>query len=156
VNLDALGNIGEFVGSIGVIVSLIYLAFQVRANTRSNYSESIDRISTDLQSFILDIFRDEKTNYIYGTYIMSQAGIADVKESDELDIRLILTAAFMDVWRAYEKYERGQVEEEAWNVVLGIFRTTYLQSPIARHWMEDVSIFPDSFMMFLAKEMKES
>ena len=155
-NLDELGNIGEFVGSIGVIVSLIYLAFQVRANTRSNYSESMDRISTDLQSFILNVFRDEKTNYIYGTYIVPLAGIEDVKESDELDISLILTAAFMDLWRAYEKYERGQVEAESWNVILDIFRGTYFQSPIVRRWMEGVSIFPDSFMMFLAKEVKES
>ena len=33
--LDDLGNIGEFVGAVGVVVSLIYLAVQIRRNTRS-------------------------------------------------------------------------------------------------------------------------
>jgi len=33
--LDALGNIGDFVGGIAVIITLIYLAVQVRQNTRS-------------------------------------------------------------------------------------------------------------------------
>ena len=33
--LQDLGNIGEFVGAIGVIASLVYLAIQIRQNTRT-------------------------------------------------------------------------------------------------------------------------
>ena len=33
--LQDLGNLGEFLGSIGVIGSLVYLAMQIRQNTRS-------------------------------------------------------------------------------------------------------------------------
>ena len=33
--LEALGNIGDFVGGIAVILTLIYLAVQIRDNTRS-------------------------------------------------------------------------------------------------------------------------
>jgi hypothetical protein len=33
-DLDALGNIGDFLGGIGVVVTLIYLAFQIRQNTK--------------------------------------------------------------------------------------------------------------------------
>ena len=32
-SLEDLGNIGEFVAAIGVIISLIYLAVQIRQNT---------------------------------------------------------------------------------------------------------------------------
>jgi hypothetical protein len=35
VSIQDLGAIGEFVGSIGVIVTLVYLAIQIRANTRA-------------------------------------------------------------------------------------------------------------------------
>ncbi len=31
--LDNLGNIGELIGAIGVIVTLVYLAMQIRQNT---------------------------------------------------------------------------------------------------------------------------
>ena len=34
-NLRDLGNIGEFVGAIAVVVSMVYLAIQVRRNTQS-------------------------------------------------------------------------------------------------------------------------
>ncbi len=32
-NLDALGNVGDFLGGIGVVVTLVYLAAQIRQNT---------------------------------------------------------------------------------------------------------------------------
>ncbi len=32
--LEALGNIGDFVGGLGVVITLIYLAVQIRQNTR--------------------------------------------------------------------------------------------------------------------------
>jgi len=34
-SLEDLGNIGEFVAAVSVVVSLIYLAVQIRQNTRS-------------------------------------------------------------------------------------------------------------------------
>lgn len=54
-DLDALANIGEFVGGVFVIVTLIYLAYQVRQNTKAlrieNYSRVLERMSA-LQSRI--------------------------------------------------------------------------------------------------------
>ena len=51
--LERLALLGEFVGGFFVIVSLVYLAHQVRQNTRSlrteNYARVLDRMST-LQS----------------------------------------------------------------------------------------------------------
>jgi hypothetical protein len=52
-DLDTLARLGEFVGGFVVVVSLVYLAHQVRQNTRSlraeNYARGLDRLST-LQS----------------------------------------------------------------------------------------------------------
>jgi hypothetical protein len=51
--LDQLAQLGEFIGGMFVVLSLVYLAYQVRQNTRSmradNYSRVLDRLST-LQS----------------------------------------------------------------------------------------------------------
>jgi hypothetical protein len=33
VNLHDLGNVGEFVGGVGFVVSIVYLALQIRQNT---------------------------------------------------------------------------------------------------------------------------
>lgn len=48
-DLDALASLGEFVGGIFVVVSVVYLALQVRQNTRSlraeSYARALERIS---------------------------------------------------------------------------------------------------------------
>ena len=41
--LDALGNIGDFLGGIGVVVTLIYLAVQIRQNTDQLRSDAKQR-----------------------------------------------------------------------------------------------------------------
>ena len=38
--IESLGNIGDFVGGIGVVVSLVYLATQSRQNARSTRAAS--------------------------------------------------------------------------------------------------------------------
>lgn len=49
-SLTTLAQLGEFVGGFFVVISLVYLAYQVRQNTVSlqteNYARALDRMST--------------------------------------------------------------------------------------------------------------
>ena len=42
VSLEDLGNLGDFIGGIAVIVTLLYLAVQIRQNTRTLQAVSLD------------------------------------------------------------------------------------------------------------------
>jgi len=48
-DLQSLGNLGEFVSGLAVLASLVYLAFQVRQNTQSlrteNYARALERVA---------------------------------------------------------------------------------------------------------------
>lgn len=63
--LDQLAQIGEFVGGVFVVVSLAYVAYQVRQNSRflraENYARVLDRMST-LQS---RISMDPELNHLF-------------------------------------------------------------------------------------------
>ena len=69
--LEDLGNLGEFFGSIGVIVSLIYLAIQVRHSVKVAESDAFERSTQNFmssQSALLDpvlgeLFLRGKENY---------------------------------------------------------------------------------------------
>ena len=41
-NIDQLGSIGEFIGGIAVVVSLIYVAIQLRRNTKETRSAALE------------------------------------------------------------------------------------------------------------------
>jgi len=47
-NWDAVGAVAELLGAIGVIVSLVYLAIQIRRNTRIQKRTNLGDIATEL------------------------------------------------------------------------------------------------------------
>jgi len=44
VNIQDLGSLGELIGAIATVATLVYLAIQVRANTRSNEASSVQHM----------------------------------------------------------------------------------------------------------------
>ncbi len=54
-NVEALGAVGDFVGGLGVIASLLYLAFQIRQNTRAVRSASYHQAAEQLWNWCLSV-----------------------------------------------------------------------------------------------------
>jgi hypothetical protein len=54
-SLQDLGNLGEFIGAIGVVVSLIYLAAQIRHNTRAIRASAQQETTRDVSDFLSQI-----------------------------------------------------------------------------------------------------
>ena len=55
-NWDAIGAVGEIIGAIGVILTLFYLAFQIRQNTKAVKGQTIGTVTqnvlTELMPFV--------------------------------------------------------------------------------------------------------
>jgi len=65
VTLDDLGNIGEFVGAIGVIVSFVYLAIQIRQNTRTIRTSNYESVMNGMREYHALIAQDGELADIY-------------------------------------------------------------------------------------------
>jgi hypothetical protein len=57
-DLEAFGSIGDFVGGIGVIVSLLYLAVQIRQNTKAVRSSSYHQAAEQTWNYCLVVAQD--------------------------------------------------------------------------------------------------
>ncbi|MBV6422963.1 MAG: hypothetical protein NAOJABEB_00750 [Steroidobacteraceae bacterium] len=94
-NLQTLANLGQFLGGLAVIASLVYLALQVRQNTQSirteNYARALDRIAA-IQS---QPSRDTELSRIFSK------GVADVSRLTARE-RLQFTWALYEVFGAFE------------------------------------------------------
>lgn len=58
--LEALGNIGEFVGALGVVISLVYLARQMHQNTISVRAASFNAMIQNSIRLLEHSFRDSE------------------------------------------------------------------------------------------------
>ncbi len=94
-NLDSLANLGEIVGAVAVVVSLIYLAVQIRQSTESqrteNYARALDRLSA-MQSLLS---QDDELSRLFAK------GVHDVSVLTPQE-RIQFTWSMYEVFGAFE------------------------------------------------------
>ena len=59
--LQDLGSIGEFVAAIATLATLVYLALQIRQNTREAQAASRNSVSQSFIDLLIHISRDSET-----------------------------------------------------------------------------------------------
>ncbi len=64
-DLDSLSKLGEFVGGFFVVLSLFYLAYQVRQNTKSMMSENYARLLQHMSNMQSRLSVDAELNHIF-------------------------------------------------------------------------------------------
>jgi hypothetical protein len=112
--LADLGNIGEFVGAIAVIVSLLYLAFQIRQNTRALHSSSYAQAAEQAWLVNLAVAQDAELARI----------VADAMEGrpldpqDELRYRALFDNSLFAMENLFRQYERGLLDSDTWDNVV--------------------------------------
>jgi hypothetical protein len=109
--LSDLGDLGDLLGGIGVIATLVYLSLQIRANTREVRAASLDTVATS-HFEIQRILGQEP-----GLAKIWFDGLKGEVELSEVDAQrfwfLLLTVARR--WeRAFLKSRSGTLDTEAW------------------------------------------
>lgn len=137
--LQDLGSIGEFVGAVAVVVSLIYLAVQIRQNThqlehnaevlRANAELDSARLSTDWNA---QLAGDAELTRIWGV------GLNDPSRLDAMTgarMGMMLGSLFYRLEGLYRLHRRGFLPEESWLPWEQLMRNV-LSTPFARAWWE--------------------
>ena len=131
-SLEDLGNIGEFVAAIGVIVSLVYLAAQIRQNTKtvrtSTYQAVLD-YSSRVNELVLS------NPHVERIYRVGRRDLAQLHEDERPQFRLLL-AHIMNMYETmFLQYRRGTLDEEYWNARMVGLRAVLSQPGIRAHWL---------------------
>jgi hypothetical protein len=112
--LEALGNIGDFLGGLGVVVTLLYLARQIRQNTKSVESAAFQAATRDVAEAINELTRDPELSRIVFD------GVHDFESFSKEDRRRFSTY-MAGLLRRYENLleqtRLGNIEPESWQGV---------------------------------------
>ena len=81
-NIMELGALGEFVGSIGVILTLVYLAIQIRQNTAQQKQSGLDSRASTVNASAAAL-RDARRD-IYQDLELSDIWLKGMSKPDEL------------------------------------------------------------------------
>ena len=129
--LEDLGNIGDLLGGIGVVVTLLYLALQIRQNTKQLKADSmaartiaIESTTTDIGKWIGEIVENRDLAELWSR------GLVDIDQLDETDrlrfdyLGMQLLQAWQTVFRRVEQVD----DPELWMMTLR-YINMYFRSP---------------------------
>lgn len=151
--LEDLGNIGEIVGAIGVVVSLAYLAFQIRQNTRFMRSASFQEAIRDVISITDALSTDRELSRIYWK------GLADF-ESLEQDERRRFSAYLVGLFRRFEvivyQTRQGALDASSWEGVMQTAVITVSRPGGRAWWTQAQDLFSKEFRTYVDEKLLDA
>ncbi len=120
-NWEALGAIGEIVGAMGVIATLIYLAIQIRQNTQqqkkyelASQADAVNASAEAVRDARRDIYQDPELCEIW---IKGMSHPDKLTENEYTRYRLLIQNALDGIWDIHSRTTVSGVSAEIWESV---------------------------------------
>ena len=149
-SIQDLGSIGEFVSSIAVVASLIYLALQIRLDSKQTALQTKAIHATAFQNLI-DHHSSIQTNIINNPELRNAVMMAREKP-DEIDAeslllyRMFVTQQLRSFHNAYHLLESGLIDQDQWKTLESNIKRVVTGRHFEEHWNNSAkSDYPEGF-----------
>ena len=111
ITLEQTANLAEIFGVFAIVISLVYLALQVRQNTRTTRLETMQVISTEFNNFydVLASNRELADIWHRGT-----SDFHSLDTTEQLRFTLAVTRAMRTFHEQYFQWREGVMDAEFW------------------------------------------
>ena len=142
-NWEIAGAIGEIVGAMAVVLSLVYLAAQIRVQTRESKLAAMHDISIGFRE-VLDRFTSESVLFVDANNDWEQL-------TEAQRVRFLgLAAQYFLCWEeAFLQYEECRLQDRNWNSIKKYFLNGLGAASMQRAWNIRKSNYDSSFVKFV-------
>ena len=145
--LGELGSLGEAVSGFAVVVSLLYVAYELRTNTRTMRATSAAEGQESTAEFNQTLAADAEL-----ADLISRAGehgtLTSLSTGEAFRVALTMRALAQRYESIYFRYEAGLVEERVWAVRRN-WIAGWLKTPMVAEWWStdrQSSIYSEDFI----------
>jgi hypothetical protein len=149
-SLEDLGNIGEFVAAVAVVVSLVYLAVQIRQNSRWLRASIVQAVAGSFMDFNQTVAANPQLMRVY------QIGLEDfarLSEEERRQFLHLITSVFRFAEQMFYQYRRGTLEEQMWQGYAENILFIYQQPSVRQWWEIRRGMFSEEFREYLANSV---
>ncbi len=109
-----LGNFGEFVGAIAVVISLVYLAIQLRMNTKALRANAAWDSEVTYGSANMDIARDPQFAPLFAKASSASAKLSDFENTEIDQLYFMVRGALQYAQAQWWLWRSGSLPDELW------------------------------------------
>jgi hypothetical protein len=126
-----LGNVGEFVGAIAVVLTLIFLAVQVRHNTNAVAGSTEMELAREMTAWHARITADPELIQLYEKSAKNEP----MTDEQATRYRWVIAELLWLYEGVYRQYRRGLISAENWENVVATM-VGLLRTEVVRTWWE--------------------
>jgi len=151
VNWDAIGALGEIIGAIAVVASLIYLAGQIRTQNREARVSAMHDISVGFRDAINN-FASEEVCAIFIKANKDYDSLSDV----EAQMLIVLMGQFFRAFEeAYIQYDEGRLDQRSWNAITKYYLKIISAPAMQTGWQLRRGFLDESFVEFVDSHQEQ-
>ena len=144
--IQDLGSIGEFVAAIATILTLIYLALQIRHNTLESQATSRNAVSKSFIDLLHHVSRDAEIASFTRRGIVEPESLND-DETFRFDC--LAMAIFQNFEVAYTQWQRGVLTEDDWEKWVVLIKQYMAQPGFQQHWSRGAFAYNQAFRRYV-------
>jgi hypothetical protein len=148
-SIALMGNVGEFVGSIGVLVSLIYLATQIKKSTEAEQTSTFQAIVRDFGDMNQMMAGGPDLSYLY---VQALENFEILKPDEKARISQVFFMTFRYFENMFYQHRKGYLEEEVWAGWKRLILTYFARDGFQTWWSVRRDVFSEPFAHFLETE----
>ena len=133
--LNQLANLGEFIGGIAVLITLIYLSVQVKQGTKALAS---GRHHEMLEHIFQHNFSPASQNRDYAEFILRAQDSPEALDDTDWYRFVLYAYGVCAMWEdAYISHRRGLIDSEIWRAWDGVMRSLFTGKGYAKFWAQE-------------------
>ena len=150
--LQDLGSLGEFVGAIGVVVSLVYLARQMHQNTTSVRAASFNSMTENSIRLLEHALRDgDFADFLH----RAQEDPSTLSPGEVVRWDAYMTAVYRHFGNLVYQYRVGALDRQMWQSYRDTLKK-HLCMPSWRTWFEENKVsFSTSLVELVGRIVRE-
>ena len=129
-NWDAIGAIGEIIGASAVVISLVYLATQIRAQNREARVASVHQVIESYRTSVSGLYEPGMAEM----WVRAVDDFDSLEPSERLRFVVYLTVAVRSFEDAYFQWREGHLETEIWDALLAPLVDVKSTASFGRFW----------------------
>ena len=117
-NWDAIGAVGEIVGAVAVVLSLVYLAIQIKNQNFEAKAATIQQVLQNNSTTISQLQDPELAKI----WLVGTENLDALSDVDRLRFVIYVTTIMRFYENAYFQWRSGRLDDESWHALMGVVR----------------------------------
>ena len=146
-NWEAIGAVGEILGAFAVVLSLVYLAVQIRTQNRESRLLAMHEISVGFREAIGKFTTEDMSKIL----VRADVNFDDLTDDEAMRI----VATFGGLFRAWEEafiqQDEGRLDQRSWDAMTRYYLLALSSGGAQRAWALRKDYLDPEFVKFVDK-----